>query len=99
MNSKQNIDVLKKQSRVHGEDSGFFQTISFHYGEIEYPHSVNKSIQRMSYDELYVLDSPLSPNHAFKFPSTKSQKEGKEILDTIINQNLQYKWGELINFF
>lgn len=98
-NSKQNSAALKKQTHVYGEDSGFYQTISFHYGEIEYADSTKKSIQNMSYDELYVLDSPLSPNQAFKIPTTNSQKEGKQILDTIINQNLYYTWEELITFF
>lgn len=99
LNSKQKIDILKKESHIHGEDSGLFQAVSFHQGEIHYQNEVKKNIQKTSYDQLYVLDSPLSPNEAFKVAKSKSQREGKHILEKIIQQNLQYTWEELIEYF
>lgn len=100
MNSiKDNSNKLQQKVKVTGEDSGHFETITFHYGQISYPNEEKKSVQSMSYDQLYILDTPLSPIEFFKVPQTPSELEGKRILDTIIQQNLQYTWQELIDYF
>ncbi len=95
----ENSNKLSQKTRLSGEDSGHFEAITFHYGQINYQNNITKSIQSMSYDQLYVLDSPLSAIEIFKEPKTDSEKEGKRILDTIIQQNLEYTWQELINYF
>ncbi|QOY36130.1 hypothetical protein AWH56_000040 [Anaerobacillus isosaccharinicus] len=97
--TKENSQKLTQTAKISGEDSGHFETITFHYGQFHYPNDVTKSVQSMSYDQMYILDSPLSPIEFFKSPQTPSEKEGKRVLDTIINQNLQYTWEELIDYF
>lgn len=90
---------ISQKSKINGEDSGHFEAITFHYRQMHYPNDITKSVQHMSYDQLYILDSPLSPLEVFKEPKTNSEKEGKRVLDTIIKQNLEYTWNELIDFF
>ncbi|MDL4841546.1 hypothetical protein [Aquibacillus rhizosphaerae] len=86
-------------SKIHGEDSSHFQTISFHHGEIHYPDDKIKSIHRMSYDELYVIDSPHTALESFEVPTNHSQTEWKKTLDHATNQQLSYHWKQLINYF
>lgn len=94
-----NDNKLSQKMKLNGEDSGHFEAITFHYRQINYDNEVTKSVQTMSYDQLYILDSPLSSIEIFKEPNSEAQKEGKRILDTIIHQNLEYTWEELINYF
>lgn len=99
MITKEKSEKLFQKKKVAGEDSGHFESITFHYGQLHYPNDITKSVQSMSYDQLYVLDSPLSPLEYFKAPKTPSEEDGKRILDTIIQQNLQYTWEELLDYF
>jgi hypothetical protein len=97
--TKENSNKLSQTAKIAGEDSGHFEAITFHYGQIDYPNDIKKSVQSMSYDQIYILDSPLSAIEYFKSPKTPSEEEGKRVLDTIIKQNLEYTWEELIDFF
>lgn len=97
--AKRKTSSLTQKLKFSGEDSGHFEAITFHYRQKYYPNDIIKSLQAMSYDQLYVLDSPLSPIETFKKPSTAAEIEGKKILDTIIQQNLQYLWQELTDYF
>ncbi|RXI99456.1 hypothetical protein DS745_14635 [Anaerobacillus alkaliphilus] len=97
--AKENSNKLTQKLKVDGEDSGHFEAITFHYSELHYPNDITKSVQSMSYDQIYILDSPLSPLEYFKRPNSPSEEEGQRILDTIIKQNLQYTWEELTNYF
>lgn len=97
--AKENNTLLTQKLKVAGEDSGHFEAITFHYRQKYYPNDIIKSLQAMSYDQLYVLDSPLSPLETFKKPSNPAEIDGKRILDTIIQQNSLYLWQELIDYF
>ncbi|MDC3415519.1 hypothetical protein [Aquibacillus salsiterrae] len=96
---KENEQNIKLQSMVHGEDSSHYQTITFHHGELHYPDDKIKSIQAMSSDELYVIDSPYSALESFDQPTNYSQKEWKNTLDRATNQQLRYYWKQLIDYF
>lgn len=84
---------------VHGEDSGHYQTVTFHHGEIHYPYDEIKSIQDMSAAELYVIDSPMTPLESFEIPQNASQQEWKRKLDHTTTQQLIYHWNQLIQYF
>lgn len=84
---------------VHGEDSGHYQTVTFHHGEIHYPDDQIKSIQDMSSADLYVIDSPMSPLESFDVPQDANQKEWKRKLDHTTQQQLNYQWNQLIQHF
>lgn len=97
--AKQNSDRILLEKKIHGEDSGHYEIISFHHAEIHYPNDEKKSKHKMSTDELYVIDSPLSPLTSFRTPNTEKEMESKRILDNIVHQNLSYKWEDLIIFY
>ncbi|WNF37773.1 hypothetical protein RJD24_04775 [Bacillaceae bacterium IKA-2] len=97
--AKEKNTLLTQKLKIFGEDSGHFEAITFHYRQKYYPNDIIKSLQSVSHDQLYVLDSPLSPIETFKKPRTSIEIDGKKILDTIIQQNLQYSWQELIDYF
>ncbi|WP_077621504.1 hypothetical protein [Sediminibacillus massiliensis] len=93
---KENAQSISQESTIHGEDSSHFQAITLHHGEVHYPDDKIKSIQAMSYDELYVIDSPYSPLESFSKPVNPTQVEWKKTLDHATNQQLSYFWRQLI---
>ncbi|WP_407268387.1 hypothetical protein [Radiobacillus sp. PE A8.2] len=93
---EQNIEL---KSNIHGEDSSHYKAITFHHGEIHYPDDEIKSIQAMSHDELYVIDSPLTPLESFEQPGNTDQQEWKKTLDHATDQQLSYHWNQLIKYF
>ncbi|MCT2537559.1 hypothetical protein NC661_01235 [Aquibacillus koreensis] len=96
---KENEKDIVLNSPIHGEDSSHYETITFHHGEIHYPDDKIKSIHAMSYDELYVIDSPHSALESFEQPTNNSQKEWKKTLDHATSQQLRYHWKQLIHYF
>ncbi|OLO26938.1 hypothetical protein BTR23_21430 [Alkalihalophilus pseudofirmus] len=96
---EKNKQELKTRKVIEGEDSGHFQAISFHHSEIHYPNDDIKSRLTISCDELYIIDSPLSPIRSFKEPSDEKELEGKRILDYIVEQQLAYIWKGMLNYY
>lgn len=96
---KEEVDTIELQTTVNGEDSSHYQAISYHHAEVHYPEDKIKSVQAMSHDELYVIDSPQSPLEAFKIPTNALQTEWKETLNHTTNQQLYYHWQHLIDHF
>lgn len=95
----ENEDVLQQKKIITSEDSGHYEAISFHHAEIHYPNDVIKSAQTMSYDQLYVIDSPLQPLESFKTPETEEDAINKKVLDHATNQQLKVIWHNLIKYF
>ncbi|WP_099158505.1 hypothetical protein [Virgibacillus ndiopensis] len=96
---KQNEDTIQLNQKLSNEDSSYFQAISFHHGEVHYPDDKIKSIHQMSYDELYVVDSPTTPLESFKIPKSEFETEWKNLLDLTTKQQLIYHWNKLMNHF
>jgi len=90
---------LAQYKKVTGKDSSHYQSVSFHYGEIHENEQNIQSVQKMSSDHLYVIDSSFQPLTSFRKPHTKDEKEWMEILDHIQHQHLEYRWNRLINYF
>ncbi|SHN11876.1 hypothetical protein [Gracilibacillus kekensis] len=84
-----NLEVIFEES-----DSSHFQAITFHHGEAHYPNDEIKSVQQMTTDHLYVIDSPYTALESFRLPSSHLQKEWKETIDRTTNQQLQFVWKE-----
>ncbi|MFD1038486.1 hypothetical protein ACFQ3N_08760 [Virgibacillus byunsanensis] len=95
----QNTDIISLKENVSSEDSSFFQAISIHHGEIHYPDDEIKSIQQMSYDELFVVDSPNTVLESFHVPDNEFKKEWKELLVRTTKQQLLYHWHQLTGYF
>ncbi|WP_347549609.1 hypothetical protein ABFG93_19165 [Pseudalkalibacillus hwajinpoensis] len=93
---KENTASINQKKKFTSEDSGHYETISYHYGEIHYPNDVIKSAQEMSYDQLYVIDSPMTPLESFKTAHTEEEKEWEFILDHALVQQFQHVFKEII---
>ncbi|MBU9712253.1 hypothetical protein [Evansella tamaricis] len=93
---EQHTDHLKGDGVYHGDDSGRHEAITFHYGEVHYPNDIIKSKKAMSSDILYVIDSPLSPLQTFREATSTIERKNKELLDSIIDQQLTYVWDGLM---
>ncbi len=95
----QNSSRIKIMEKLTSEDSSHFQSISFHHGENHDKSDEIKSVQLMSYDELYVIDSPTTPIASFKLPASPYETEWKELLDRTSRQQLLFHWHQLLRHF
>ncbi|WP_010530991.1 hypothetical protein [Lentibacillus jeotgali] len=96
---KENTDTIRIEEKFSAEDSNYFQAISFHHGEVHYPDDEIKSIHHMTYDQLYVIDSPSTVLESFKTPETDFEQEWARLLDHTTEQQLVYNWKRLMAHF
>ncbi|MFG6114336.1 hypothetical protein ACGTN9_04060 [Halobacillus sp. MO56] len=96
---RENGQQIEQSSVLHGEDTSLYQAITFHHGEIHYPEDVIKSIQTLSYDQLYVVDSPHTPLESFHTAENAEHREWEKTINHSIQQQLDYQWDELIAHF
>ncbi|ARK29389.1 hypothetical protein [Halalkalibacter krulwichiae] len=96
---KENTSTINMEKDVTSDDSGHYRIVTFHHSELHYNNDEIKSAQKLSFDQLYVIDSPLSPLHAFRIPSTEEEKESKRILDYILMQQQDYDWDSLFEYY
>ncbi|GAE33460.1 hypothetical protein [Halalkalibacter akibai] len=96
---KENTTTIEMEKDVKSDDSGHYRVVTFHHAELHYPNDEIKSAQKISFDQLYVIDSPLSPLHAFRTPETEEEKESKRILDYILTQQQNYDWDALFTYY
>ncbi|WP_227934986.1 hypothetical protein [Alkalihalobacillus deserti] len=96
---KENTSTIQMEKDIKSDDSGNYRVVTFHHAELHYPNDEIKSAQKLSFDQLYVIDSPLSPLHAFRIPETEEEKESKRILDYIIKQQQDYDWDSLFDYY
>lgn len=96
---KEKTDFVEMEKEVQSDDSGHYRVVTFHHAELHYPNEEIKSAQSLSFDQLYVIDSPLSPLHAFRVPDTEEEHESKRILEYILSQQQTFDWEELFNYF
>ncbi|WP_270179279.1 hypothetical protein [Alkalihalobacillus sp. CinArs1] len=96
---EENAKKLTNRKKVKSEDSGHYEAISYHYGEIHYPNDVIKSAQAMSYDQLYVIDSPMTPLESFTVPTSSEEEEWKKLLDHATSQQAQIVFKLLLDQF
>ncbi|MBB6454272.1 hypothetical protein HNQ94_002747 [Salirhabdus euzebyi] len=96
---KEEASTLKQETIFNGEDSSHYEAISFHHGEIHYPDDLIKSMQLMTHDHLYIIDSPHSALESFKEPIEQNEKEWKKTLDNTKYQHLNYYWTQLMQHY
>lgn len=76
-----------------------FQAMTLHYGEKHYPEDVIKSIQKMSYSELFVTGEKKDGFTIFKEPDTELDMGARNELQKATNENLLHHWHRLTNHF
>jgi hypothetical protein len=89
---KQSTAQLSEEISIYGNDSKLIQSISFHYSEIHPNETDFTSAQKMTMDQLYVIDSNFSPFISFRTPQGPQEKEWEKILNRVTNQQLHYWW-------
>lgn len=90
---------IEEVGTYDGEDSGRFDSITFHHAETHYSNEQINSKFTWSSDQLYVADSPFSLLHSFHEPSDQNEEKDKEILDSILMQQLSYELDGLLEEF
>ncbi|HET7658706.1 MAG TPA: hypothetical protein VFK37_10455, partial [Bacillales bacterium] len=95
----ENTDTIHVEKKIDRENSGHFEAITVHHAEIRYPNGQILSRRQMSYDQLYVTTSPLSPMEDFEIPQTKTEIEWQKILNHTARQQLDFTWDELIKHY
>ncbi|MBM7584669.1 hypothetical protein JOC86_001206 [Bacillus pakistanensis] len=93
---EQNTDEIIEEKTVEGKESSLIEAISFHYSEIHETEDDITSSQKMSEDQLYVIDSNFHPLTTFQKPSNKNEEEWKSTLDRVTKQQLDYSWNKVI---
>ncbi|MBM7552285.1 hypothetical protein [Thalassobacillus pellis] len=96
---RENTNLIEQQSILNGEDSSLYQAITIHHGEIHYPEDIIKSIQTLTHDQLYVIDSPHTALESFHKPETNEHKEWVETINHSVQQQLDYQWDALLSYF
>ncbi|ALX48082.1 hypothetical protein [Lentibacillus amyloliquefaciens] len=96
---KENADTININQTISDEDSNYFQSISFHHGEVHYPDDQIKSIHQMTHDQLYVIDSPGTRLESFKSAETDYEKEWSDLLRHTSEQQLNHHWKQLMRHF
>ncbi len=85
---KQKTDKINMVKKIVQNESANFKTISFHHGEIHSNDTITSS-QKITHDELYVLDSKFSTLHSFLQATSNEEKEWKSVIDNLIQQRLK----------
>ncbi|WP_173916145.1 hypothetical protein [Halobacillus sp. Marseille-Q1614] len=95
---KQDVEEIHKVSFLHGEDTKRYEALSVHHGEYHEDDTI-KSIQAVSNDRLYIIDSPHTKRFAFHKPKSQEEEEWQKKLDHSINQQLEAQWAELMEYY
>lgn len=91
---QQHSSALALSGKVNERDSGLYEAISFHYGEIQEKDMIS-SVQRMSFDKLYVVDTKFSPNLlSFHSSATEEEKEWEETFNQMNDKHLKQLWKQ-----
>ncbi|WP_280768440.1 hypothetical protein [Salipaludibacillus daqingensis] len=90
---------IEEVGTIEGEDSGRYDVITFHHAEVHYSKDKLRSKHTWSQDQLFVVDSPLTPLHSFKEPATDEEVKSKKLLNSIMDQQLTYQLDGLLEEF
>ena len=78
---KQNQANLLQTKSFSETESGLFESVSFHYGEVHPKENTYTSVQKMSKDHLYAILSPQKEFQAFSDPINNEQKKWQHTFD------------------
>ncbi|MFZ3580334.1 hypothetical protein [Virgibacillus sp. DJP39] len=95
----ENVKNINLNERVKSKGTGYFQSISYHHGEIHHSEDSIKSIQKMTYDNLYVIEDRLSPVRSFDTLKTKKNKALEQQLNNEIKGTLLNYWDRIFDHY
>lgn len=96
---RENESAIQLNETIQTQGTSYFQTISYHHGELHYPSGAIKSIQKMTYDELFVIENNSSDIHSFHKPRTNQDIDWEKALTDKMSQTLLYRWNRLLNHY
>lgn len=96
---EQQTSTINERKEITPVGNKFYDSISFHHGEIQYDDQKITSIQKLSHDYLYVDTLNKEQNNSFKQPRTPIEKKLKNELDQANRYHLTLYWSELIQYF
>lgn len=79
---KQHVAQITWTQKIAHQESANFKSISFHHAEL-HENSHITSVQSITKNELYVVDSNFSPLYSFQKAVTADEKEWKSVLDKL----------------
>ncbi|WP_071395750.1 hypothetical protein [Bacillus tuaregi] len=85
---KKGEDKIYLDKNIMQHESANFKAISFHHAELHNNNNITSS-QRITHDELYVVQSKFTQLHSFRYPKGKEDKEWKFIIDQMIEEHLK----------
>lgn len=96
---REDTDTIQLNEKIQTQGTSHYQTISYHHGELHHPNGSIKSLQQMTYDELYVVENNSPVIHSFGKPKTDKDLYWKKALNEKMSQTLLYKWNKLLNHY
>ncbi|ASK63194.1 hypothetical protein CFK37_14080 [Virgibacillus phasianinus] len=92
-------ETLQLNAQLQSEGTGYLQSLSYHHGEIHYPSGAIKSIQQMTYDEIFVVENPAGDVHTFHKPKSTKDIDWEKALNDKTSQFLLYHWNKLLSHY
>lgn len=96
---KQNQANLLQTKSFSEKESGLFESVSFHYGEVHPKENTYTSVQKMSKDHLYAIITPQTGFQAFHESINKDQKEWQHTLDKYKKSIVQAAFTDALKKF
>jgi hypothetical protein len=90
---------VNQQKKFRESQSGLFESISFHYAEVHPTTNEFTSVQAISKDHLYVIQTPLSSFQFFREPISNDQKEWKLTIDKKTEAEATAGFTHVLNAF
>lgn len=94
---KQNVSAIGSKQDVTIENNALIQAITFHYGETHNQDETIFSIQQMTRDQLYYIQTA-SP-YIFKEPQTENDAGAQQTINDTINKMQTGHWEQLITHY
>ena len=94
---KQNTDTINLQENIQYQESANFKSISYHHAELHENGHIT-SVQSITKDELYVVDSNFSPLNSFRTKST-DEKEWRDVLDKLTEERIKHSYDKAVETY
>lgn len=95
---KQNTDTINLQENIQYQESANFKSISYHHAELHENGHIT-SVQSITNDELYVVDSNFSPLKSFRVPKSTDEKEWRDVLDKLTEERIKHSYDKAVETY
>lgn len=96
---KEDVKTINFNETFHFSKDYLFQAVTLHYGEKHNPDNEIKSLQQMSYSDLYVKGTIQDNFMSFQQPKTHQDWQSQNELKKKTKENLLHHWHRLTSHF